>query len=204
MSSDTAKAVIFDWGGVLMRTQDRSGRDEWDRKLGLPQGGVERVMHGSETWNEVQRGERSDASYWQVVAGQLGVSPGDIAQLHRDFYRGDRLDQSLLDLIRDLKDRGCKVGLMSNNSLDLLNLIEENGLNGLFDAVVISAQIGVMKPAPGAFQAILDRLGVSAPDAVFVDDFPPNVEGARAAGMQAIHFQPGIDLPAALRCFLDA
>jgi HAD superfamily hydrolase (TIGR01509 family) len=93
---------------------------------------------------------------------------------------------------------------MSNNSPDLLNVIEAQELDGLFDAVVISAQIGVMKPAPGAFQAILDRLGVGAPDAVFIDDFPPNVEGARAAGMQAIHFKPGTDLPATLRSFLDA
>jgi len=204
VSGDAVKAIIFDWGGVLMRTQDRSGRDEWDRKLGLPQGGVERVVHGSEAWNEVQRGERSDTSYWQVVAEQLGVPPGDIPQLRRDFYRGDRLDPDLIDLIHNLKARGHKVGLMSNNSLALLDLIEEHGLTDPLDGVVISAQIGVMKPAPGAYQAILDKLGVSAPDAVFIDDFPRNVEGARAVGMQAIHFQPGINLPATLRSLLDA
>jgi putative hydrolase of the HAD superfamily len=196
------KAVIFDWGGVLMRTHDRSGREEWDRKLSLPQWGVERVVHGSEAWNEAQRGERSVESYWQAVAGELGISPDDIPQLRRDFYRGDKLDHDLLDLIRDLRAEGHKVGLMSNNSLHLLTLMEEHRLDGLFDGVVISAQIGVMKPSPEAFHAILDKLGVSASDAVFVDDFLRNVEGARVVGMHAVHFKPGLDLRSILRGFL--
>jgi putative hydrolase of the HAD superfamily len=197
------KAVIFDWGGVIMRTHDRSGRDEWDRKLGLPQWGVERVIHGSEAWNEAQRGERSVESYWEAVADQLGISRDEIPQLRRDFYRGDEIDADLITLIGDLKAGGHQVGLMSNNSLHLHKVMEERGLDGLFDEVVISAEIGVMKPAPEAFHAILDKLGVSAPDSVFIDDFPRNVEGARAVGMHAIHFTPGIDLRAALREFLD-
>ncbi len=45
------KAVIFDWGGVIIRTHDRSGRDEWDSKLKLPEWRVEHVIHGSEAWN---------------------------------------------------------------------------------------------------------------------------------------------------------
>lgn len=197
------KAVIFDWGGVIMRTHDRSGREEWDRRLGLPQWGVERVIHGSEAWNEAQRGERSYESYWQAVADQLGIPHDEIPQLRRDFYRGDVVDADLLALVRDLKAEGHKVGLMSNNSLHLLTVMQERGLDGLFDATVISAQIGIMKPAPEAFHAILDRLGVRAPDSVFIDDFPRNVEGARAVGMHAIHFTPDIDLRAALREFLD-
>jgi HAD superfamily hydrolase (TIGR01509 family) len=95
------------------------------------------------------------------------------------------------------------VGLLSNNSLHLHKVMEERGLDGLFDEVVISAEIGVMKPAPEAFHAILDKLGVSATDSVFIDDFPRNVEGARAVGMHAVHFTPGLDLRAALQEFLD-
>ena len=75
------KAVIFDWGSVLMRTHDRSGREEWDRRLGLPQWGVERVVHGSEAWNEAQRGQRSVESYWLAVAAELGIPPEEIPQL---------------------------------------------------------------------------------------------------------------------------
>ena len=197
------KAVIFDWGGVLMRTHDRSGREAWDRKLGLPQWGVERVVHGSEAWNEAQRGQRSVESYWQAVGEELGIPPDQVPQLRRDFYRGDKLDPGLLDLIRQLRDEGHKVGLMSNNSLHLLKLLDEHRLDGLFDAVVISAQIGVMKPAPEAFQAILDKLGADASNSVFIDDYARNVDGARAVGMRAIHFRPGMDLRAALQEFLD-
>lgn len=197
------KVVIFDWGGVIMRTYDRSGRDRWERKLGLPQWGIERVVFGSDAWNEVQLGKRDIASYWQIVADKLGISAEELAQLRQDFYGGDRIDEDLVALIRELRAEGTKVGLMSNNSLRLTDIMTEHGLDDLFDEVVISAEIGVMKPAPEAFQAILDKLGVSAPESVFIDDYAQNIDGARAIGMHAIHFTPSIDMRAEIRRFLD-
>ena len=56
-----------------------------------------------------------------------------------------------------------------------------------------------MKPEPGIFELALERLERRPEEAVFIDDFAQNVEGARTVGMQAIHYQPGMDIPAALR-----
>jgi putative hydrolase of the HAD superfamily len=53
---------------------------------------------------------------------------------------------------------------------------------------VTSAEIGVMKPDPRIYQAMLEKLGVSPPETIFVDDFLENVEGARRLGMRSIHF----------------
>jgi HAD superfamily hydrolase (TIGR01509 family) len=83
---------------------------------------------------------------------------------------------------------------MSNNTLDLRDTLAELGISELFDACVISAEIGVMKPDAGAYRAILAKMRISARDAIFIDDFVENVEGARAVGMEAVHFKPIIDL----------
>ena len=198
------KVVIFDWGGVIMRTFDRSGREKWQQRLGIAEPrGLERRIFGSQAWNEAQLGQRSDESYWSAIANDLSLASDELTQMREDFYGGDRLDEDVMSLIRELKAEGCKVGLMSNNSMNLLNVMKDRQLDHMFDEVVISAEIGVMKPAPEAFQAILDKLDVQPADSVFIDDYPVNIDGARAMGMHAIHFVPQMDLQASVREFLN-
>ncbi len=197
------RAVIFDWGGVLMRTVDYAPRHAWDVRLGLAAGQVEAVVHGIEAWNGLQRGEIGEEAYWQAVAGKLGLDESTAARLRGDFYRGDVLDETLVSLIRDLRGRGLLVGLLSNNAPSLAVEIDALGLADLFDARVISAEVGVMKPDPAAYHAILDRLGVPPGAALFVDDSPANVTGAAATGMAAVRFTPGLDLNAAITTWLE-
>ncbi len=197
------KAVIFDWGGVLMRTEDYAPRARWDARLGTAPGHVERVVHGIEAWQQLQRGEADVATYWRVVGDELGLGDDDLAQLREDFYSGDRLDEALVEQIGELKARGLLVGLMSNNTPELLPILRQAGLDTLFDAIVVSCDIGVMKPDPRAYRAILDALGVEAKAALFVDDFAENVRGAEAVGMGAVHFRPGMDVLAVVEGMSD-
>ena len=60
---------------------------------------------------------------------------------------------------------------------------------GVFDFVVFSAEVRMRKPDPEAFRLVLDRLEVQPQEAVFVDDFPPNIEAARRMGLHVVHFQ---------------
>lgn len=196
------KALIFDWGGVLMRTEDRTFRDSWDKRLGLEPGSVERVVHGIPKWQEAQMGSCDLPTYWTEVGRELNLSTEMLAQLQSEFYQGDILDQNLVELIRRFRQEGLRIGLLSNNILDLLTEIEQLGLPDIFDEIVISAGIGVMKPAAAAYYKILDALHVRPENAAFIDDFQQNVEGARAVGMHGILFTPDIDLDAAIRQWL--
>lgn len=192
------RAVIFDWGGVLMRTEDHSPRLAWDARLGLAPGSVERVVHGIPEWRQAQRGKISSAAYWRAVQRHLGLAPEEALALRNDFYSGDRLDEQLVGMIRELRECGMRTGLLSNNTPDLRDEMRALKLNGIFDAVVISAEIGVMKPEPAAYHAILDAVGAAPQEAILIDDFTENVAGARAIGMQAVHFTPTLDLRGAL------
>ncbi|MCC7445818.1 MAG: HAD family phosphatase [Anaerolineae bacterium] len=193
------KAIVFDFGGVLMRTGDPAGRREWEARLGLPAGELERIVHGSDQWIAAQRGQITPADYWLWVASHLNLAEADLPALQRDYFRDDRLDPDLIELIRELRRAGYKVGLLSNDAPPLADkLRRELAIYDLFDAVIISAFIGVMKPDPAAYQAIAAALNVQMSECVFIDDNTANIEGARAVGMQAIHYRAGMDVRAAL------
>jgi len=83
--------------------------------------------------------------------------------------------------------------LLSNAFSDLRRVVTETWMFAdAFDEMVISAEVGVVKPDPRIYHLALERLEASPEAAVFIDDFRRNVEGARAVGLNAIHFKdPG-------------
>lgn len=182
------KGVIFDVGGVLLRTHDQSGRRKWETRMGLKQGELAHLVFDSELGCQAQVGQVSIEEVWAWVGTHLDLSPGELATLKRDFWAGDRLDQELCDYIRGL--RPCYLtGMLSNNwSPEGRAMAQKLGIADCFDVFVTSAEVGVMKPDPRIYQITLDRLGLSPPEAIFVDDFVENVETARRLGMGGVHF----------------
>ena len=184
------KAIVFDWGGVLMRTVDYAPRYLWDDRLGLAHGSVEKVVHGLDAWHRAQLGEIQIEEYWHAVGDHLGLTPDQAAQLRVDFYSGDKLDASVFSFLRQCREKYLKIGLLSNNTSDLLDSIRYAQLESLFDAIIISADIHIMKPDPAAYTAILNQLNVAPAEAVMVDDFSANIKGARSVGMAAVLYTP--------------
>jgi epoxide hydrolase-like predicted phosphatase len=186
------KAVIFDWGGVLMRTVDASGRRKWEGRLGLPLYTVDRVVHGSRSWKQAQSGSISDAEYWADVAGQLGLNEASLAEFRRDYFAGDRLDEDMVQFIRDLRPR-FKTALLSNASPQLTGLLRRLKVADAFDEIVISGLVGVQKPDPAIYGVVLERLGLPPGRTLFVDDFIENIKAAQGLGMHTYHYRAGMD-----------
>lgn len=104
------------------------------------------------------------------------------------------LDHELVSLLRRLRGR-YKTALLSNAPAELAQvLVDEFGIGNCFDAVVISAAVGVAKPDPAIYRLTLARLGVAPEEAVFIDDTQPNVEAAVALGMVGIHYRDNATL----------
>lgn len=190
------KAVIFDVGGVLIRTADHTGRQKWESRLQLPPGGAEATVLNSDMGHRAQRGEITTDSLWSWVGEHLGLG-SDLPQFREDFWRGDFVDQSLVGLVRNLRRR-YTLAIISNAMDSLNQMLKEYGLLDEFDLVVGSAYEGVMKPDPAIYERTLDRLEVSPRESVFIDDSPVNIAGAQALGMNAILFRPSTDLPGEL------
>lgn len=203
-TSTGKRAVVFDFGGVLMRTVDYGPRHAWDRRLGLPAGSVEQAVHGSAAWRAAQLGHIAPAVYWAAVAGELGLDEAAAADLRRDFFSGDQLDADLIALINELRGGGHTVGLLSNETLDLRAWLRALAIDTLFDPLLISAALGAIKPDAAAYQALLAALDRPAREVIFIDDLPANVAGAQALGIHAVRYTAGMDLRAALAPLLAA
>lgn len=175
-------------GGVILRTEDRSRRVEWERRLGLEQGELDRVVFECEPSQRATVGEAQAADVWRSVAARFGLSGEERDQLERDFWAGDEVDHELVKYIQQLK-RDYRSVLLSNAWPDVRPYIEEVwSFADAFHEIVISAEVGLAKPEPEIYQLVLDRLQISAPEAVFIDDFSRNVAGARAVGLHALRF----------------
>ena len=181
--------LVFDWGGVLMRTEDDSGRRGWEAELGLPAGGADRAVFQSDAWREAQLGRCSVDECWKAIGASLGLGRAELARFRHDFWVGDRLNRPLVRRIERWRAAGYRVALLSNYSLELEALLDEQGVRELFDPVVISAQEGIIKPGSHLFWRALNRIGVTPAEALLVDDFYENVSGARNVGLHAVHFR---------------
>ena len=185
----TIKAIIFDIGGVLLRTLDWSKRYEWERKLNLPHNSLEALVHGTILNTQFERGELAFEAFWQEVGRRLGVPADQVTPFREDFYAGDTLNLELLTQIRQWRKAGFKIGIISNAPPSLrMTLQHRLHIVDDFDHIVISAEVGVRKPHARIYEMAIEGLDVTAKEAVFVDDLTENIAGAQAAGLHGVHF----------------
>jgi len=188
------QALIFDVGGVLLRTEDRAPRQQWEARLGLAAGGAEALVFNSEMGQKAQRGEISEAALWQWIGEHLGISREETAAFRTGFWAGDVMDEQLIALIRQLK-ASHQTAIISNYADNLrAELTHQFCIADAFDEIIISAEEQIMKPNFEIFHRTLALLGRKPEEAVFIDDFKHNVQAAKDIGMAAIHFQPKINL----------
>jgi len=182
-------AVIFDLGGVLVRTEERTPRAGLADRLGLSYDELVQLVFDSQSAWKASLGEITAEQHWEAVRTALDLSPDQLQGVRRDFFGGDRLDEALVNYIRSLRPR-YKTGLLSNAWSDLRHYLENHWhVADAFDDLVISAEVGLAKPDARIYQLAVERLAVAPEQAVFVDDYLDNVEAARAAGLHAIHFR---------------
>jgi epoxide hydrolase-like predicted phosphatase len=182
------KGVIFDVGGVLLRTYDQRRRRVWEVRMGLKPGELAQLVFDSELGRKAQLGQTSLDEVWAWLGAHLGLTQDQLTTLKRDFWAGDQIDRELCDYVRGLRPR-YRTGMLSNTWMcDGRAMAQELGITDCFDVFVTSAEVGVMKPDPRIYQVALEKLEIKPPEAVFVDDFVENVEGARRLGMRAIRF----------------
>jgi len=189
MRSFVIKAVIFDLGGVLLRTIDPAPREELGQRYGLTLKELFQFIFASESSQQAERGEKTDSDHWHWALDQIGVAPEDHAAFIRQWWAGDRMDYELLRFIGELRPE-YRTGLLSNAWLGTRDNITRHwgSLDPYFDEVVFSAEIKLRKPEPAIFDHILNLLGARPDEAIFVDDYGVNVQAAQALGLHAVQF----------------
>ena len=183
------KAVIFDLGGVLIRTEDRRPRQMLADAFGMTASELEKIFFGGESGDAAQRGDITAAEHWENVRVTLNLRPDEIEAVRTTFFSGDVLDRQLFDYITSLRLRYRTIALSNAMSDARPSLLNKWTLGSLFDQIFISAEMGMMKPDPRIYLAVLSQLDVSPVETVFVDDFLHNIQAAKALGLRTIWFR---------------
>jgi putative hydrolase of the HAD superfamily len=196
----TIQAVLFDYGGVIGRL-DRDEMARLEDKYGLPRGGFWQALFEIPAWHEVEVGRSTEREWLRGALDKLYELAGrPIPAIRQDWHHiWKGIDEEVVALARKLRAR-YKVGMISNATKNLEEVLQNHhGIIELFDVVINSARVGLAKPDVRIYQLAAERLGVPVSACVFTDDLTHNIEGARAAGMQAFHFQGVADMERQLR-----
>lgn len=182
------EAIIFDFGRVISAQKPMSLFRNYELELGLAPGVLNRVMFGSQGWEEVLVGRKSLDDYWLEIGPALGLrTPDEIQAFRQRYFSDEAINEGVLDLIRRLHGQ-YKLAILSNSPPRLSKWLADWQILDLFDVVVCSGEEGVAKPDRAIFDLTLARLGVAPEEAVFIDDSPGHVAAARALGINGIHF----------------
>jgi epoxide hydrolase-like predicted phosphatase len=183
----TIRAVYFDMGGVILRTEFQAPRQQLADRFRMGYDDLVELVFDCTSCQQASIGTISEDEHWADVIRRLHIPESETQTVRDEFFAGDIIDLHLLDFLRSLRGK-YKVGLISNAWSGLRAYIVSKKFEDAFDAMIISAEVGVMKPDARIYRIALEKLGVAPSESVFVDDFVENVEAARAVGMQAIHF----------------
>jgi len=186
----TIRAVIFDLGGVIVRTEYQAPRQKLAERFGMDYDDIDKIVFSGANGSAARAsvGEITEEEHWQNVMKILKLPGGDYKDIQKEFFGGDVVDRTLIHFVRSLKPT-YKTGLISNAWSGLRQYIIREKIDDAFDSIVISAEVGAAKPSPKIYRVSLDQLGVSPGEAVFVDDFIENIEACEKLGMKGIHFK---------------
>jgi putative hydrolase of the HAD superfamily len=199
------KALITDFGGVLMRTRTGRSRRAVEQRLGLPPNTIDDRVFGCEVSQRGMRGEVSELAVWQYLETDLDLVRHGLTwqEFQAEFFAEDFLDEELMALIRGVRPN-LKTGLISNAWDGLREVLHTRvPIADAFDVLLISAEEKIAKPDPRIYHVALERLGVQAGEAIFLDDFLENIQAAHALGMRGVHFRTSEQAQHDIRALLN-
>jgi epoxide hydrolase-like predicted phosphatase len=185
------RAVFFDLGGVILRTEYQAPRQRLAESFGMDYDDIDKVVFGGGAHGSAAKatvGAITEEEHWLNLMKLLKQPAGDYERIRDEFFGGDILDHDILDFLRSIKPK-YKIGLISNAWGGLRDFIVREKFDDVFDHMVISAEVGVAKPDARIYQIALEQFEVSPNEAVFVDDFIENIEACEKLGMKGIHFK---------------
>lgn len=197
------QAIIWDSGGVLVRTEDWTPRDNLADRLGLTRQELDDLVFGPRADARRQLGEISSEEHWKNISQTLGLSAAQTVSIRSEFFAGDELDSGLIDYIRELKQK-YRIAMLSNAPSDARTAISGKWhMDDAFHLIILSAEVGLMKPDPAIYELTLERLGFEPHETVFIDDFSENIKAARQLGMHTILFKNSEQTIVDLQSLLD-
>jgi HAD superfamily hydrolase (TIGR01509 family) len=173
------KAIIFDCFGVLAGSAYKEIYRQAGGDIAKDNGFL------SDLLNLANTGQINTTELRDRTADRLGIS---VEQWSEVVNKSEQPNIELLEYAKSLKPN-YKLAILSNAGVGTLQRKFTPEQLEIFDELIVSAEVGYIKPQPEIFRLAAERLGVDITECVFIDDLIPYVEAAASLGMRAIQFQ---------------
>jgi len=192
------KAVIFDWGGVLIDDPAPGLMQYCADALGVSC--EEYIKTHNKFADDFTRGEIYEKTFWSKVCGELGRSLPQMPSLWGDAFKAVyRPRADMFSLVWTLHKASCKTALLSNTEVSSVQFFRRQkynqgygkafALTSMFDVLVFSCDEGMVKPERRIYEIAVERLGSRPEQTLFIDDKQEFISGAKRAGLNTILFK---------------
>ncbi len=180
------KAIVFDWGGVLIDSPWNELIENCSQELGVDANTFERVHKMLEP--EFQKGLK-EKDYLKKACIKLQIPvPHDIFVWKKAVEKSFHERKEVINLAKKLRKKGYKIGLLSNTEIPAVEYFYKQGYD-FFDVVIFSCNEGVIKPEKKSYNILIERLETKPNEIIFIDDQLENIAGAKKTGINGILFK---------------
>jgi putative hydrolase of the HAD superfamily len=182
--------VVFDFGGVLVSWRPQEIIDSFYAEPDLREALRTHAFHHDD-WLDMDRGALDEASVVRRCAARMARPESELAALFDHVRAALTPIEPTVQLLRELRERrGLKLYGLSNMSEAIFAYLDgRHDFFKLFDGIVVSAAVKLLKPDPAIYEHLRERFALDFTVSVFIDDLPRNVESARRVGLPAIQFE---------------
>jgi len=195
------RVIVFDYGEVISVSQSEADRAALVEISGLD---TELFWQLYDRYREdLDQGVTLPREYWNLIARDAGVewSPARLQQLWAaDIRSWISVEPGTVQLLAELHAGGTRVALLSNAGFDFSDPFRHSPMAAYFEAMFVSAELGLIKPDPEIYRVTARELGIALEQMVFIDNKKINVDAAVALGVTGHVFTT----VAELRTFLES
>ena len=182
------KAIIFDWGGVLIDNPADGLMEYCANFLNVGKKSLKDIF--SQYESIFQKGEISENELWNKICTELNIKKPSINSLWKDAVKHVFNDKiQVYNLIQLLKKEGYQIGFLSNTEIPTMNYFFENGYDKYFDVTIFSCAENTVKPEEKIYLLTLKKLNLKPSQSIFIDDKSEYIEGAKKVGINGIVFK---------------
>jgi FMN phosphatase YigB (HAD superfamily) len=193
------KAVIFDLGRVIVPFDFQRGYAGIEAFSGIPAAQVRQQIITTGLVPQFERGEIEPHEFVRRIATHLNleISYEQFSEIWCSIFTRETLVPE--ELLAGLRDRYRLLLLSNTNAIHFEMVREHYPLLRHFDSLILSYEVGAMKPSPLIYQRAIEKAGCLAEECFFTDDIAEYVEGARREGIDAVQFQSASQIEEELR-----
>lgn len=182
------KNIVFDVGNVLISFKPMEYLSSKFSNAELAGRLYENIFRGQE-WPKLDLGELSEEEAFEIFCKKSPMDKDTLMDIKSDWYSLLTPIEGSIKILNELKTKGYKAYILSNyHTKAFERTYNKHSFFQLFDGMVISARVRMLKPSPEIFMALMDKYRILPEESVFIDDTKENIETARDLGFKAILF----------------